>query len=188
MILIRLKETPSPGLRPPTSPPPSALGATRGLCVGGLPILDIFRKWNPEVWTPSFQLLVVIACAPSLSAGVDLPSFPPPAPPAARTSLHPSPVYMAPQPGPDCSVSSAGLAGTCQQVLQGDNSVRPVIGDVNLEPHSEDAKVTAMEAFFPLLLKSSLQGDAWRPPGRVISQASCVFLPELPRALITFSP
>ena len=102
----------------------------------------IFRKWNPEVWTPGFQLLGVIACAPSLSAGVDLPSFPLPARRLPRASLHPSPVYTAPQPGPDCSVSSAGLAGICQQVLRGENSVRLVIGDVNLEPHSEDAQVT----------------------------------------------
>lgn len=57
--------------------------------MGGLPILDIFRKWNPEVWTPGFQLLVVIACAPSLSAGVDLPSFPPPAPPAPAPAFTP---------------------------------------------------------------------------------------------------
>ena len=92
--------------------------------------------------------------------------FPSPGPACARTSLHPSPVYMAPQPGPDCSVSSAGLAGTCQQVLQGDNSVRPVIGDVNLEPHSEDAKVTLLwRRLLPFVVKKQPAGRCLEATG-----------------------
>lgn len=136
MILISPKET------SPPSPSPSALGATHGLRVGGLPVLGIFREWNPEVWTPSFQLLGVIACAPPSLRGWACPGSLPRPRRRHRTSLHPSPVHTAPQPGPDCSSVLQVWQELASKFCGETNSVRPLTGDVNLEPHSEDAQVT----------------------------------------------
>lgn len=42
-----------------TSPPPLPLspGGHPWASCGGLPVLGIFREWNPEVWTPVSSFL-----------------------------------------------------------------------------------------------------------------------------------
>ena len=96
------------------------------LSPGGPPIgfvwgLPVWRKWNPEAWTQGSKFLGLMACAPSVSTGVELAWFPAPGPTGGTGPAFTSAVYMAPQPGPDCCVSSAGWAGTCQLVPLGDS-------------------------------------------------------------------